>query len=220
MRFALCAFGCLGLTGLAGCDQRVHEEPGRIGQFVVREQRNNLSDTIQMHHIHLLINHALQMAAQGADMQLQGNSHGPQMLDQAENLMRRAMSGSEMAKMHQLGKAKMPLMKRTHDLADVASVLIVQMRGLSRKTENRDAMRMLNHAVEIAATGSSLIMLGQHGMAGDIDLVLVNHGQKMLGESTGLLHEVVNVGGYSKIVTRTVQRLIGIPENISEEPLY
>ena len=202
-------FACLSLMGLAGCDFDRHE------QHEAREQRGKMSHTMRMYHLHILINHALQMATQGGDMQLLGSRRGPAMLDKAEKLLHRAMSGPEMAALHKQGQANKTAMKVMHDLAGSTSELINQMRALSKQTENRDALHMLHHAIEVAATGSSLIMLSQQGMAGDIDLVMVNHGQMMLGEASGLLHEVANVDAYSELVRKIVQMLIGIPENPS-----
>jgi len=207
MRYAIRFFACLSVMGLAGCDFDRHE------QREASEFRGQMSHTVRMHHLHMLINHALQMSAQGGDMQLLGSKHGPAMLDKAEKLLHRAMTGPEMATMHKQGQANTGAMKMTHDLADATEALIKQMRTLSKQTGNRDSLQMLHHAVEVAATGSSLLMLGQQGMAGDIDLVMVNHGQTMLGEASGLLHEEENPDAYSQLVKKIVQLLIGIPEH-------
>jgi hypothetical protein len=207
MRPAFWVFVCLSLMGLTGCDFDRHE------QHEASEYRGKMSHTMRMHHLHMLINHALQMSAQGGDMQLLGSRHGPAMLNNAEKLLYRAMSGPEMAAMHKQGQVKTVAMKMTHNLADSTSELINQMRGLSKQTGNRDSLQILHHAVEVAATGSSLIMLGQQGMAGDVDLVMVNHGQTMLGEASGLLHEEANTDAYSELVQKIVQMLIGIPEH-------
>jgi hypothetical protein len=207
MKSSFWAVVCLSLMGLAGCDSDRHE------QHEVREQQDKISHTMRMYHLHILINHALQMSTQGGDMQLLGSRRGPAMLDKAENLLHRAMTGPEMAALHKQGQANIGSMKMMHDLAGSTSELIKQMRALSKQTGNRDSLQMLHHAIEVAATGSSLIMLSQQGMAGDIDLVMVNHGQTMLGEASGLLHEVANADAYSELVRKIVQMLIGIPEH-------
>lgn len=190
------------LMALAGCEFDRHE---------VHEARHNLSYTTKLHHLHMLVNHALQMATQGADMNLQGIEHGPAMLAKSSELLKRAMTGPEMARLHKFGSHK-PLMKMTHELADKAAKLIEAMKNISTRTADKDAIRMLNHAVEVAATGSSLIMLGQQGMAGDIDAVMVNHGQLMLGEASGLLHDTMGAEAYREQVSGVVQMLIGIPD--------
>lgn len=178
---------------------------------------HSVSTTVKMHHLHMLINHSLQMAAQGADMNLMGIEHGPAMLDKASDLLNRAMSGPEMADMHKDGFADAPLMKMTHDLASKAVELIGVMKTLSPESGDLRSLLMLNHAVEVAATGNSMIMQGQQGMAGDIDSVMVNHGQIMLGEASGILHGVTEASDYKRLATDVVSMLIGIPEIPSAE---
>ncbi|NWF37501.1 hypothetical protein [Mariprofundus sp. KV] len=203
MRSVIRLIICLSLLTLTACEFDRHE---------MHQARQNLSYTTKLHHLHMLVNHSLQMATQGADMNLQGVEHGPAMLVKASGLLERAMSGPEMARMHKYGSGNKPLMKMTQELADKSAVLIEAMKGISTKTADKDAIRMLNHAVEVAATGSSLIMLGQQGMAGDIDAVMVNHGQLMLGEASGLLHDTTGAPEYRLLVSGVVQMLIGIPD--------
>ncbi len=194
---------CLSMLGLSACDLDRHEQ---------HEARHNFSYALKMHHIHMLINHALQMSAQGADMNLQGVYLGSALLTKSSELLKRAMSGPEMAHLHKLGNANKPLMEMTHALADKTTLLIEQMRNLSSNSENKASIRMLNHAVEAAATGSSMIMLGQQGMAGNIDAVMVNHGQSMLGEASGLLQDISGAPEYKELVNQVVHMLIGIPD--------
>ena len=202
-------FVCLLLLTSTGCDFDSQQQ-GPL------KKQERISFTTQMHHLHMLINHALQMAAQGADMQLQGREQGQKLLNQSVELINRAMTGMEMAKLHQQGWAGSTLMFLTHELSDVAKEMISLMRQLSVEVPEKDSIRRLNHAIETAAMGSTLIMLGQQGMAGDIDLVMVNHGQSMLGEASALLHEVSASDAYSRTAVRIVQMLIGIPENPSK----
>ncbi|NWF37738.1 hypothetical protein F3F96_01100 [Mariprofundus sp. NF] len=203
MRFVIRLVLCFSLLSFTACEFDRHE---------MHQARQNLSYTTKLHHLHMLMNHSLQMATQGADMNLQGIEHGPAMLVKSSELLKRAMSGPEMARMHKYGSGNKPLMKMTQELADKASVLIEAMKAISTKSEDKNAIRMLNHAVEVAATGSSLIMLGQQGMAGDIDAVMVNHGQLMLGEASGLLHDTTGAPEYRLLVSGVVQMLIGIPD--------
>lgn len=168
--------------------------------------------TLQMHHIHMLINHALQMAAQGTDMKIQGEEHGNYMLKQATELLQRAMSGPEMARLHAQGYAKKHSMIITHQLADQATQLFAQMRNMNTTTSDKRSVQMLNHALELAATGSNLVMLGQQGMAGDIDTVMVNHGQSMLGDASRLLQKESKVTAYREVLEELVEMLIGIPD--------
>jgi hypothetical protein len=50
---------------------------------------------------------------------------------------------------------------------------------------------MINHAVEMAAEGSSLVMLGQMGMAKGVDETSVKHGQKMIEDAEKLATDIL-----------------------------
>ncbi|OIO74741.1 MAG: hypothetical protein AUJ57_01635 [Zetaproteobacteria bacterium CG1_02_53_45] len=203
MKVTVRLLSLLALLGLSACDLDRHE---------MHEARQSLSYTLEMHHIHMLINHSLQMAAQGADMNLQDVQLGSTLLMKSSELLKRAMSGPEMAQLHKLGNAGKPLMEMTHALADKATLLMEEMKKLSGKSADKDAIRMLNHAIEAAAAGSSMIMLGQQGMAGDIDAVMVNHGQSMLGEASGIMKDISGAAEYKVLVNQVVHMLIGIPD--------
>ena len=74
------------------------------------------ADMMAMHHQHLLINDAVSMAAQGANMVMLGNmdmaggvddysvNHGKMMLNNAQALLTEVMSGDAMMDMHKKGK--------------------------------------------------------------------------------------------------------------------
>jgi len=50
---------------------------------------------------------------------------------------------------------------------------------------------MMNHALEMAAQGSNMVMLGQMGMAGDIDKYTIDHGKMMLLDARSMIDEVM-----------------------------
>jgi len=50
---------------------------------------------------------------------------------------------------------------------------------------------MLNHAVEMAAKGSNLVMLGQMGMAGDIDTISIEEGKGMISEAKEMVARIM-----------------------------
>jgi hypothetical protein len=89
---------------------------------------------MDMHHQHLLINHAMSMAAQGANMVMLGNmdmagdvdtystEHGKMMLANAQALLTEVMSGDAMMDMHAKGKTPEGHgdMMATHALGEAA----------------------------------------------------------------------------------------------------
>ncbi|HMK43791.1 MAG TPA: hypothetical protein VK445_06600, partial [Dissulfurispiraceae bacterium] len=50
---------------------------------------------------------------------------------------------------------------------------------------------MINHALEMAAEGSNMMMLGQMGMSKDIDKYTIEHGKMMLADARAMLTEVM-----------------------------
>lgn len=50
---------------------------------------------------------------------------------------------------------------------------------------------MLNHAVEMAAKGSNLVMIGQMGMAGEIDAISIEEGKGMIEEAKMMIDKVM-----------------------------
>ena len=91
-------------------------------------------DMMTMHHQHIMINHALGMAAEGSSMVMLGQmgmagnidtfsvEHGRMMMNDARLLLSEAMEGKEMRDMHKRGVSpeKDPMMKETHALAETA----------------------------------------------------------------------------------------------------
>ena len=57
---------------------------------------------------------------------------------------------------------------------------------------------MINHAIEMAAEGSSLVMLGKMDMASDIDNLTIQHGKKMISSAKKLIQEILRRSGYFK----------------------
>ena len=93
---------------------------------------NMKGHTMGMHHQHLLLNHALEMAIEGSDMDMTGSmgmapgvdkgamKHGSKMIKNAEKLWNEVMSGSDMMKMHAEGMSpdKHKGMAFTHELSE------------------------------------------------------------------------------------------------------
>jgi hypothetical protein len=91
-------------------------------------------DMMAMHHQHLLINHAMSMAAEGANMVMLGTmgmaggvdaystEHGEMMLNDAQSLLTEVMGGEAMMDMHAKGKTpeSQSDMASTHQLGEAA----------------------------------------------------------------------------------------------------
>ena len=95
------------------------------------------SETMTMHHMHLIINHALSMAAQGSNMAILGQmsmsmpvdklsvGEGQMMMTEARWLLKKILEGAAMKEMHKEGVTMdNAMMSETHKLADAAAKVI------------------------------------------------------------------------------------------------
>lgn len=203
--------GCAALAAglwLAGCNA---PPPERTARPVVERNAE-----LRMQHLHVVIAHALDMIARAGNLQLDGDPAGRRMLDDAERLLDRALGGAVMAEMHRKGLDQAPLMRAAHALGREMRQLIAAARGLRADAPERDALRALNRALGMAAAANGLMMVGQSGQGGDIDALMVNHGQRMLGEAMALFHasEVADPAwrAWRARIGRVIARLAGMPE--------
>lgn len=97
---------------------------------------------MQMHHLHLMINHSVEMAAEGANLMMLGQmgmdkqsdektiQHGKAMIDQANKMLDQALSGDTMKKLHEGDAAKSSQMAYTHKLGESAKAYIDELQAM------------------------------------------------------------------------------------------
>jgi hypothetical protein len=85
-----------------------------------------------LHHMHVMINHAVEMAAEGSNLIMLGNmqmatdidnvsvQHGQMMIANAKKLVEKMLGGEAMKKLHASGAGKSSEMKHTHQMAEAA----------------------------------------------------------------------------------------------------
>jgi hypothetical protein len=171
---------------------------------------------MKMHHIHIVMNHGLGMVTEGSSLIMLGEmnmasgidaltlDHGKQMIKNGKGVVQRALSGDEMMGMHKEGQGpdKNPAMKDTHDLGEAILKYTGLVEGMKMGSMSGDAMMemhhqhiMINHALEMAAEGSNLVMLGDMKMAGTVDDYTVEHGKMMIKNAKTLLGEITSGKG-------------------------
>ncbi len=101
-----------------------------------KEHSNNHSTDMSLHHMHVMINHAVEMAAEGSSLVMLGKmhmaedvdnltiEHGKQMIANAKALISKVIDGKAMQDMHKAGEGKTTLMQHTHQLATAAQAYI------------------------------------------------------------------------------------------------
>lgn len=166
---------------------------------------------MQLHHMHTMINHGLIMALQGSNMVMLSEmnmapgvdeitlSHGKEMVADGKAMLKDMLTGEHMKKMHKLGQGHSELMAYTHELANSSLDVIADLEGMKMADmASPDAMKMhhmhiaLNHALEMAADGANLTMMGQMKMAKGMDKHSIDHGRKMIADARKLWEEVMS----------------------------
>jgi hypothetical protein len=89
-------------------------------------------------------------------------------------------------------------MKRTVEITIIALVLCIGTPAHSEDKESADVSMalhhmhiMINHAVEMAAEGSNLVMIGEMDMAKGVDALSISHGRQMIKHAKSLLEEIM-----------------------------
>lgn len=165
---------------------------------------------MSMHHLHIMMNHGLAMAADGANMVMLARmgmspeidtttlDHGRQMIKEGKAVIQHAVSDKVMKGSHKQGQGDAPLMSYTYELGDA---MVAVINDLERMTDapkkSGDAMTMhhmhmmVDHVLQMAVEGANLNMLGEMGMAAKVDSFSINHGKKMLDNARALWKEMV-----------------------------
>lgn len=166
---------------------------------------------MKMHHLHIMKDHGLSMVAQGANtvmisymkmapkIDAIGHEHGHHMMNMGKALINQSMSGPEMMDMMKGADANTPHMNYSHELGESMLVVVdILEKMIKIGSVPSDMMEMhhqhllINHAMDMAAQGSNMIMLGQMGMAGNVDSSSMEHGRMMLNNANSLLTEVMS----------------------------
>jgi len=182
---------------LVSCDTSENNQP-----------MGSMQTGVSMQHLSMLLEHAISMMAQGAELKLSGEKHGDAMLAQSADLLRRAMSGPEMAAMHKGGQGESPMMQHTHDLGAAAFDLLDMMMSMQVNQVPKNA-NLLHHALNMAAQGASMKSLAGMGMSKDIDAAMQEHGLQMQQVATDLSKDVAENTSYQQAVLKLIHLLVG-----------
>ena len=165
---------------------------------------------MEMHHFHMLMDHGLSMITEGSNMAMLAQMkmapgedakmlhHGHHMMKEGKELIIRALNGPEMTAMMK-NHAKDPLMDYTHQLgesmlkvADILEKMSMEDMSNPKMMSMHHMHMMVNHALQMAADGANLIMLGEMGMAGSVDKLSVEHGKEMMKDAKTMVDDMMN----------------------------
>lgn len=165
---------------------------------------------MDLHHMHGLMAHGLEMALEGANLRMVGQmgmsgavdatavSHGDMMVSEGRALIDSVFGGPAMAAMHTTG-ASDPAMVYTHDLAKTMTVVIDKLQQMPAP-DPKNAKEMAQHHMHIAmlhaalmaSQGSSLKMTAAMKMSDAMDKDASEHAASMLEHAKALYAETMN----------------------------
>ncbi len=180
-----------------------------VGFFGRAYAKHGGDAAMDMHHMHIIMNHGLEMVAEGSNLAMLAEmkmapaldpmtlEHGRKMMKAGKEVIEHVLKGPEMMSLHKAGHGGDPLMKYTHELGNAEMTVADLLENMNMEGPMTDDMMtmhhmhiLINHALEMAAQGSNMMMLGHMGMS-NIDKYSEEHGKMMLADARSLLKEVM-----------------------------
>ena len=169
---------------------------------------DNKEAALKIHKVRTLMDHALGMVTEGSSLVMVAMTNlappidrftaekGMKMIQSGKDMVHKALSGDDMMSMRDAGMKDDPMMKGTSDLGEaiLKYVDIVENLDLSGSVQDRIKMHhlhlMINHAMDTAAEGANLVLLGSMNLAGSLDKYTVDNGRMMLKDARATLVDV------------------------------
>lgn len=165
---------------------------------------------MDMHHLHGMMGHGLEMALEGASLKMLGQmnmagavdttaaAHGDTMLREGRALIDRAVTGPAMTAMH-AANATDPVMTYTHDLAKAMTTVLDHLQEMAPPNAKQPKEMALHHmhialvhAALMASQGATLKMTAAMKMAEAIDQEAATHATAMFAHARGLYTETMD----------------------------
>lgn len=165
----------------------------------------NLEMTARIQRVNTLMGRAMGMVTEGANLVLIASmklapptdrftsEQGMKMIENGKDLVRMALAGEGMTDMEKKEMEGTPMMKVAEGLGDsilkyIKIVENMEMGGsIEHKIELHQTHVMINHALDMAAEGANLVMLGNLMLTGQVDKYSVERGRAMLKDARATL---------------------------------
>jgi len=178
------------------------------GQALADKQTQSAEVVTNIEQINRLIGQAMTMVTQGANLVLTSSigltpptdpftaQQGMKMIQNGKDLVNMALSGEGMSDMQKKDMEANPMMTETRKLGE--SVLryidLVENMKLTGTVESKIKLHQvqatINHAVNMAADGANLAMLGNLKLAAPLDKFSVERGHMMIKDARATLESV------------------------------
>jgi len=195
---------------------------------------------MEMHHLHILLNHGITMVTEGSNLVMLAGMgaapsldrptlrHGQMMIANGRELILRSLDGPEMASHSKGVHMASPHVRYTRELGEAMLAYMKHLEKLdvdrmsSRRTMTLQRVNViLNHALEMASEGASMIMLARMGMAGGVDRLSLEHGERIVSHARHLYREAMDSDAMKNLresgVTRETAPMINLTRELAED---
>lgn len=162
---------------------------------------------MKMHHLHVMMNKGVLLATQGSNLIMLSKlkmlpsvdgtmaHHGEEMMMQSKPLIQLTMSGPVIMELHNKQYINDPLLHYTEKLSELMIEAIESLEKLNMLSSNsaelmklRHLQTLMNHALEMAAEGSNLAILGHMSRTGEVmDRQAMEQGSQMMINAKSLV---------------------------------
>jgi len=163
---------------------------------------------LKIHQVRTLMDHSLGMVTEGSGLVMVARTKlappidrfteekGMKLIRSGKEMVQKTLSGEEMMSMSEAGMKDDPMMVGTKDLGKsiLKYIDIVENLDMSGSVQNRIKIHnthvMINHAMDTAAEGANLVLLGSMKLAGSLDKYTIDNGRMMLRDARATLVDV------------------------------
>jgi len=174
----------------------------------------------KMRQAHVVANHGLIMALQGASLAMLGQlkaapgvdeammKHGREMIRKGTTAIREVGQGPDMTAMRAAGSGDDPLMKHARDLLDVTEDVLKKLEKAETPVPSGDVMTLrhmqiaLVHAVGTGVDGANLVAMGRMKRSEGTDESSIRHGRAMMADARALWKEILEGKAMKEIHAR------------------
>jgi len=179
---------------------------GFIGQPLAADMKNQSSEAIgNIQRVNELMGRAMGMVTDGASLVLVANmklapqtdpftaEQGMKMIQNGKDLVQMALAGEGMSAMEKKEMESQPMMQVAEGLSDSILRYIDLVQGLEMSGTIESKIRLhqvhllINHALDMAAEGANLVMLGNLNLAEVLDKYSVERGRMMIKDARATL---------------------------------
>lgn len=165
-------------------------------------------EIVKIQQVRSLMQHALGMVTEGSSLVMVAMTNlapptdrftaqrGMEMIESGKEMVQKALGGDEMMSMGGSAMKDDPMMTGTSELGEaiLKYIEIVENLDMSGSVQDRIKMHhlhvMINHAMDTAAEGANLVLLGRMDLAGSLDKYTVDNGRMMLNKARATLVDV------------------------------